>query len=209
MVVRLHSLQQAVFEATDPPAPGRYHGLRATADEFFALPEDGARYELIDGVIVMSPSPTPSHQAVAGEIHRQLANHVAATRRGRVLYETDVVLSFDDGARRLVYRPEIIYFSEGRRHLIRDRVRGAPDLVVEVISESSRALDTGTKRVDYERAGVREYWIVDPAEDRFTFYRLTEGRFVSVPLEGERWRSEVAAGFELDVTRVRAAFERF
>lgn len=67
---------------------------------------------------------------------------------------------------------------------------------------------SATKYGDYEAAGVREYWLIDPAKDRVTFYRLTGERFVEAPTSGDTYTSEVVPGFLLDVSKVRAAFQR-
>lgn len=185
---------------------GCHGGLRLSADEFFALPDDGNKYELIDGVLVMSPSPTPRHQLVAKVILRQLDEYVEQRELGLVLYETDVRLPTPPGSRDLVYRPEIVYLAADRVSRIRGRIEIAPDLIVEVVSPDSRGLDTRTKRDDYERAAVREYWLIDPDAERFTFYRLQDGRFVEAAFSTTAYASEVIHGFSLDLTRVRAAF---
>ncbi len=186
-----------------------FAGLRLTTDEFLALPDDGRKYELVDGVLLMSPSPTPRHQLVAAAIFEQLAAHVRTQRLGIVLYETDVLLA--RGAHRgdLVYRPEVIFISAERVGQIRDRICFAPDVAVEVISPESRSLDTRTKRDDYERAGVREYWLVDPEREAFTFLRLTGGRFETAASTHERYASAVVNGFSLDLAAVREAFHAF
>jgi len=187
---------------------GGYMGLRLTADEYFALPEDGKQYELIDGVVVMSPSATPRHQLVAWTIMRQLGVYVEDHQLGLVLYETDVRLSRGSGEPDVVYRPEIIFLSAARASQVRSRIEIAPDVVVEVVSPDSRSLDTETKFTDYERAGVREYWLIDPERDSINFYRLTDSRFVEVPSAGDFYVSAAVPDFRLDLRVVRAAFSR-
>lgn len=172
------------------------------ADEYLSLPDDGYRYELIDGVVVMTPSPDFDHQDVRGEIEYQLRAHVRKTQCGWVGSEVDVRLSA-----RLVYRPDLLFIN-GKDHPRRPkRIDFAPDLVAEVLSPSTTAFDLETKRADYEKKGVLEYWIVDPQDGSMTFLRLERGRYVEAkPLRG-RFASRAVAGFKLDLKAVRDASE--
>lgn len=182
-------------------------GVRMTADEFLELPEDGCNYELIDGVVIVSPSPKPPHQSIAGEIFRQLANYLESSPVGEALSETDVYLGKGPTGGDLVYRPELVFVERKQLPEITERISGPPALAVEVISRGSRRLDTRTKRDDYERFGVKEYWLVDPQQRTITFYRLEGGRFVEAPPEGDRYTSQAVPGFILDLTKVRKRFE--
>lgn len=181
----------------------QFAGLRMTADQFFELPEDGYNYELLDGVVVMSPSPKPKHQVIAGEIFAQLAWFLRDNPVGEAFMELDVHLGKGDAGADLVYRPEAIFVVADRIERMRERIVGAPDLVVEVISSGSRGLDEVTKKGDYERFGVREYWLVDPDHDRITFYRLTNERLVEIQAEGSTFDSEAVPGFKLDLDRIK------
>lgn len=187
---------------------GGYAGLRLSAEEYFQLPDDGRKYELIDGVVVMSPSPTPRRQLMALEVLKQLSRHVDKEDLGLVLYETDVVFGVRADGRDLVYRPEMIFIRKERVSQIEDRIRIIPDVVVEVVSPDSRSLDEQTKFHDYERAGVKEYWFIDPIEEQTRFYRLTDGRLVDVAVRGSTYESEAVPGLMLDLTPIRGAFHR-
>ena len=184
-------------------------GLRMTAEEFLARPEDKTRYELIDGVVVMSPSPGVRHQRIAAEVFKQLVNHVDKRRLGFVFYEIDVLIGRGPEGRDLVYRPEMIFIRAERENQITERIRIVPDLIVEIVSPDSRSLDTMTKRDDYEQAGVGEYWIIDPERGTFTFYRLIDHRFVALDPHGDFFESQVVTDFRLDLPKVRAAFRSF
>ena len=187
---------------------GQYNGVRMTADEFFDLPDDGYRYELVQGVVVMSPSPKPRHQLVATEILRQLANYLHARRIGRVLPDTDVHLGRDVAGKDFVYRPDILFILAERWRIENNRLVGPPDLAVEVVSPGSRRFDSQTKKEDYERFGLREYWLVDPERRSMTFYRRDDqGRFVEALIDGDVFRSEAVPGFELELRLVRDEFE--
>ncbi len=184
-----------------------YHNLRMTADEFLQIPDEGNNYELIDGVVVMSPSPTPRHQDVAMEIAVQLGIFLREHAIGKVFPEIDVHFGEGPTGGDLVYRPEVIFVRAERLPAMQDKIFGGPDLVVEVISRGSRRMDNETKKNDYERFGVREYWLIDPEREAMTFYRLDENHFVEVPPAGTTFASQAVPGFELDLHRVREAFK--
>lgn len=183
-----------------------YAGLRLTAEEYFALPDDGNKYELVDGVLLMSPSATTGHQRVAAVLFGELYAHVEPKRLGLLLFETDVNLGKSLGGAPIVYRPEIVFISMPRAAQVKRRIEIVPDLVIEIISPDSRSLDSETKFCDYERAGVKEYWLIDPLEERMTFYRLVNGRFVEVPTADDVFISEAVPGFRLNLSKVRAVF---
>ena len=173
-----------------------------SADGYRALEDDGFRYELINGVVILSPSPTPRHQSVLFEVSTQLGVFLHAHAIGRAYPETDVRLDDD-----LVYRPDIVFL---RAERVRDNwecISVPPDLVVEIVSPQYRAFDTETKKSDYERFGVAEYWLIDPDRDEIKFYRLEDGKYREVGPTGDRFASEVIAGFELDLPALRRSFE--
>jgi Uma2 family endonuclease len=184
-----------------------------TADEFFALGESAERLELIDGVVVMSPSPFPIHQAVLDEIQGQLA----VARRGglRVVSFPDTDVEFGPG---LVYRPDLAVYRAERMPKIPSRLRvpPAPDLVIEILSAGSKGTDLITKRDDYERTGVGEYWAIDPAPDlRVRVWRQEKSggaRFIEAalprPEAPDVLESAAISGFTLDLAALRAVVAR-
>ncbi len=190
MVVALTPFEQ--------PAP-LYNGLRMTADEYLALEDDGFRYELIDGVVVTTPSPTLEHQDVRGEIEWQLRTFVRKNRLGWVISEVDVKLGES-----LVYRPDLIFLSGSRLSRLPKRITIAPDLAVEVLSPSSIALDQKTKLADYQRAGVIEYWIVDPTSGSIMFLRLGRLGYTHETHSRDTFESTAVPGFTLDLAAIRA-----
>lgn len=165
-----------------------------TAADYMALSDDGRRYELIDGELVMSPSPIYGHNAVELWVAARMQDYVDARRLGTVNIETDVVLD-----KRLVFRPDIHFVARSRRSIIRKHVYGAPDLAVEVTSPDNRPMDLFTKRRDYERYGVREYWILDIARQPFAAYQwhLRGGRYAGGLLDAAVLRARVIRGFSL------------
>lgn len=186
----------------------KYRGLRMTAAEYLQLEEDGHRYELVHGVVCMSPSPTFRHQEIAAETLTQLRAFLHANPVGVAVAEIDVHLPTADVGGEVVYRPDIVFVRNERVPEGADHVAGAPDLIVEIVSHSSRSYDTKTKKDDYERAGVAEYWIIDPELDTMSFYALRDGRFVEVAPGADKFQSVAVAGFSLDLKRLRDSFSR-
>jgi Uma2 family endonuclease len=173
-----------------------YHGLKMTAEEYFGLPDDGRQYELIDGVLHMVPSPLTFHQKVSIELAFLLMAFVKQHSLGEV-YDAplDVHLSGSQ-----VYQPDLIFISREREAIItRQRIEGAPDLVIEILSPGSADRDRGVKMQNYARYGVREFWLVDPETRRFEFYVGRGGRFEAVEAEEGVYKSTVVKGWELDI----------
>jgi Uma2 family endonuclease len=197
MVVRLAELRRR---------RSGYAGLRLTADEYFSLADDGNRYELIDGVVTMSPSPSADHQRASRAIYDQLSRFVGDHNLGEVFYEIDVHFGKSPDGRDIVYRPDVICFLGPASREIGGRLRIIPNVAVEIVSLESSSRDLETKRLDYERFGVREYWLIDPIEERTTFFRLRDGKFIEAPTGADRYESTVVSGFQLDLARVRATF---
>jgi len=156
----------------------RYNGLRMTAEEYLQLPVDGQRYELVDGVVIMTPSPLPEHQEIAALVTHLLISQLASAPGARVIPDVDVRLREN-----LVYRPDIVAFRPGVLPRGR-RIDFAPNLVVEIISPSSVASDWVTKRRDYEAAGVAEYLLIDPQQRRIVLFRLRGGAFDAIDVDG-------------------------
>lgn len=136
------------------------NGERLTVEEYLATPETNRRQELAWGVVRQPPAPTWDHQAAVGRLFARLDAHVARLKLGQVgVSPIDVVL---DAEQHLVVQPDLVFVAADRRGIIRDRIWGAPDLVVEVLSPDSRRYDREQKRAWYTRYGVRELWLVDP-----------------------------------------------
>lgn len=141
---------------------------------------DEARYELIDGeAFLMSPAPLVEHQEVAGELFRQLANQLDGQPCRPYIAPVDVRLpraDEADAAIDTVVQPDVLVVCDPHK-IDRRGVRGAPDWVLEVLSPSTAAHDQIAKRRTYERAGVREYWLVHPGDRTLTVYVLENGQY--------------------------------
>jgi Uma2 family endonuclease len=169
-----------------------------TADEYCAIGETAERTELIDGVVVMSPSPQPRHQQVVQRVFRQLDAYADAIG-GMVFLDTDVRLASSH-----VYRPDVVAYAAGKLISIPDRLTSPPDLAIEVLSAGTAAYDLITKRDDYERFGVGEYWVVDPRTAAVRCWKRQGSRLVEVVPEGDSVASASLPGFVMDMRPIRA-----
>lgn len=171
---------------------------RASAEEFWSLPESVLPTEYIDGEIIMAPSPNIAHQSTARSIFRALDNSVGAEAADQLFFAPlDVILPSGD-----VVQPDVFFLAkEDVRRATRDgRVRCSPLFVVEILSPGSITHDTLTKRALYERNGVREYWIVDVKERTVAQLVLRRKHYVLRELgESDTIRASVLAGFEMTV----------
>lgn len=147
--------------------------------EYLHWPDD-VRYELIDGVAyLMAPAPTLDHQEVAGEVYYQLRQALQGNPCRAFIAPVDVRFPKAGEADEqvdTVLQPDVLVVCDHSK-LDRRGVRGAPDLVVEVLSPGTSSHDHVRKRRVYERAGVAEYWLVHPIDRMVTVYRLVDGEY--------------------------------
>jgi Uma2 family endonuclease len=181
-------------------------GVRLTYDDFLLFPDDGKRHELIDGEHFVTPSPTLRHQEISGRLFLLIGTWLEAHPIGRLFYAPlDVLFSRFD-----VVEPDLLYASTARARTIMSGsiVQDAPDLVIEIASPATRTRDETIKRRLYERFGVTEYWVVDPAIDVIRVSRLVEGRFGG-PVElsreaGDVLETNLLPGLPLPLARIFA-----
>lgn len=148
--------------------------VKLTVEDFELFPDDGRRHELIDGEHCVTPAPNTRHQRILIHLISVLDPFVRERGLGEIFAAPyDVILSDTD-----VVEPDLLFLSRERLDLLTEKnLHGAPDLVVEVVSESSRRMDEVVKRKLYERFGVREYWVVDPVVETVKVYRLRDDRY--------------------------------
>ncbi len=139
------------------------------ADYIWNTPDDGNRYEVIDGELHVTPPPSFRHQSTVAALFLRVGQHVERHELGKLLpAPLGVVLHEETGI-----QPDLVYFSHARAGIVSERgLEGAPDLVVEVLSPSTRANDRGKKMVSYALGGIPFYWIVDPTARSLEEYRL-------------------------------------
>ena len=152
-----------------------------TLHDYLALPDD-IRVELIDGVFYDMSSPINVHQLIAGEIHRVIATYLREKKATCMPFiaPADVQLDCDD---RTIVQPDVFVVCD-REKIPRARIFGAPDLVIEVLSPSTRKKDITIKTQKYMNAGVREYWIVDPVRKKVLVYLFEKHDYSNMLLFG-------------------------
>jgi Uma2 family endonuclease len=157
--------------------PAQSPSVKFTYEDFLNFPNDGRRHEIIDGEHVVTPSPNTKHQTVSMTLSGALTAYLTHHPVGAVFAAPlDVVFSDLD-----VVEPDLMYISRERAGVLTEQhVRGAPDLVIEILSPGTRRTDEITKRKLYERFGVVEYWVVDPELDLVKIYRRTAEGFTRV-----------------------------
>jgi len=148
--------------------------LLLTYEDYCAVPQDGRRYELLEGELCVGPSPTSRHQRVSRNLEFILHAQVSARGLGEVLdAPMDVIL--DPGT---VVQPDLLFVAASRLAIITERgVEGAPDLAVEIVSGRTGTFDRGPKRQLYARYGVAHYWIVDPDGRSLAEYVLQDRNY--------------------------------
>lgn len=143
---------------------------RLTYEDFLLFPDDDRlRHEIIDGEHYVTASPNLHHQDLVGRLYLTIGSFVEdRPERGRVfLSPCDVVFSFHD-----IVEPDLVFVAPDQFDILTDKnIQGTPALVVEILSPSTRTRDREIKRQLYDRAGVREYWLVDPAAKTITVHR--------------------------------------
>ncbi|KQV77889.1 hypothetical protein ASC64_03475 [Nocardioides sp. Root122] len=143
-----------------------------TADDLSALPDDGHRYELIDGTLIVTPAPSWRHQRAVARLLRALMD--AADGHLEVLAAPFDVRLADD----TVLQPDVLVCRVS--DLTQRNLPAAPLLAVEVLSPSTRLVDLNLKRARYEAAGCPSYWVVDPEAPAITAWDLRDGAYVEV-----------------------------
>ncbi|MDP2754548.1 MAG: Uma2 family endonuclease [Nitrospirota bacterium] len=142
--------------------------------EDYLKTSDDKRYELIEGELLMTPSPVPEHQRISRKIESIIEKFINEKNPGEV-FDAPCDVYLDDEN---VVQPDVFFISKERLDIIGDKnIKGAPDLVIEIISENSAYRDMVQKKKLYARFGVKEYWIVIPEEKLIEIYILKDNTF--------------------------------
>jgi Uma2 family endonuclease len=180
---------------------GYPQSLATTVHDYMRMPQGPPYYQLIDGELHMSPSPSWRHQDIAGNIYATIKGFLRKNDIGRVfIAPLDVCLTEIN-----VFQPDVLYFSHERGKILGERcVEGAPDLVIEILSESTAHLDKGHKRKVYARTGVKELWFVDPdLREIETFQLKTSGDTPVATYSGkDKFRSPLLPGLKFSCSEI-------
>jgi Uma2 family endonuclease len=145
-----------------------------TYEDYCALPDDGLRYEIIDGFLFSEPSPRRAHQQVAANLLMILRAHAREHGLGEVFIAPfDVILN-----RRTIVVPDLVFVTRDRAGVVTERaVEGIPDLIVEILSPSTARRDRVAKLNAYAHRGVPNYWLVDPEARTLEAFELVGGSY--------------------------------
>jgi Uma2 family endonuclease len=176
-----------------PVKPAR---LQMTEEEFVAWCDEDTRAEWVDGEVIMPSPANLKHVDLAGFLNLILRMFVTNRGLGGV-YGPELQVRFASLRRRRV--PDLLFVSTERMNILKaTEVEGAPDLIVEIVSPDSLARDWREKYLEYEAAGVREYWVVDPMSRRFEGYTLdADGHYTLMEEKDGVVYSTVLSGFLL------------
>jgi Uma2 family endonuclease len=170
---------------------------KLTYDDFLLFPDDGQRHELIDGEHYVTPSPSTRHQRLSMRLTGALLDCLKVNPVGELFAAPyDVVFGRFD-----IVEPDLLLVTGDQVDVLTDvHARGAPSLVVEILSKGTRRVDLQTKRDLYERAGVREYWVIDGEMNRIAIHRrASDGRMPQVAdlSESDTLTTPLLPGFSL------------
>ena len=178
------------------PASGKL-----TYEDYAAIPGDGRRHEIVDGVHIVNPAPSTYHQAISSRLLYEFFQQVQLSRQGHVFHApTDLLLTPHD-----IVQPDLIVVLEAHRHIITPtNIKGTPDLVVEILSRATRELDRTQKKSLYEHCGVPEYWIVDPDEHHVERFVLQDGAYQAPSRHENSIEAATIAHVRIDLSKVWA-----
>ncbi|MGD1102938.1 MAG: Uma2 family endonuclease [Terriglobia bacterium] len=171
--------------------------LKYTHADLLLMPDDGKRREIIDGELYVTPSPVDYHQMILFNLTMAFGKFLETHPLGKLRFAPlDVILSEHD-----VLEPDLLLVLNEHQAFLQDWVRGAPYLVIEILSPTTEARDRGIKLKAYARYGVGEYWIVDPVAQVIEVYRLTaEGLHLAATCaKGKTVETPLLPGFSLAV----------
>ena len=175
---------------------------RLTYQEYLNEPETKARFDIVDGKVIMVAGPTRYHQIILGNVYRPVYLVVSERELGEVLFAPLDVIVQQESLR--VRQPDLLFVSNENSGILGDRINGGPDLVVEILSPSNSRIEIESKLSDYARIGVRECWLVSPEAHTAEVLQLEgeEWKRLYIRGIGERIESAVLPGLELAITEI-------
>ena len=180
---------------------------KLTWNDIKDFPESHDRTEIVDGELVMSPTPGLSHQRICTLLGANISPFVAEHNLG-AFFDNPIHVIL---AEHVHYEPDLCFIRRERSHILREVfIEGPPDLIIEVISESNRTHDTVVKFSHYAQYGVEEYWLADPREKVITTWSLEQGEYALLGRfgRGQEVETRVLAGLRLDAEDILGPSEQ-
>ncbi len=171
-----------------------------TYEDYIKTPED-TKYELIEGELLMTPSPIPKHQRISIRLAATIFKFVTEKDLGEV-FDAPCDVCLDN---KNVVQPDILFISKDRVNIIGEKnIQGTPDFIIEIISENTAYRDTIQKKRLYAKFGVKEYWIVAPEDKIVEFYFLKDGEYqlIKTFLEKDTIESYLIKGLKIDLGEI-------
>ena len=173
-----------------------------TYEDYLTFPDnDGIRKEIIEGELFMSPAPSIKHQIVSRQLFVSFFNYVKKNNLGEVFYAPcDIVFSDIN-----IVQPDLIFISKENYQILTDlNIQGAPDLLIEILSPSTKENDRIFKKHIYERFGVKEYWIVDPESETVEIRELKNKKFqLAVKADKNQLiKSQLLKGLQINLSEI-------
>jgi Uma2 family endonuclease len=182
-------------------ADPRPQASKLTYEDYVTLPNDGRRYEILDGELAVSPSPRTLHQRVAARLHFAMEAWLRQNRLGEIfIAPCDVILD-----RTTVVVPDLVFVSQTRAAIVTERaIEGSPDLIIEILSDSTERHDRGAKLKLYAQYGVDRYWIIDADARVLEVYALRDSTYEQIGTyrDSDLVVCDTPAGLELRLAEI-------
>lgn len=172
-----------------------------TYEDYAKLPE-GTPCQLIGGKLIMTPAPSTYHQEISKRLGYLLYEYAELKQKLGKVFHAPIDVYFEDEE---TYQPDIIFISNNRVGIIKkEKIEGAPDIIMEILSPSTAYYDLVHKKDIYAKHGVKEYWIVDPIEKWIESYKNENGKFTLIGRmqKGESINSTVLMGFKVKLDAI-------
>jgi Uma2 family endonuclease len=171
-----------------------------TVDDYMLL-DEGAPFQLINYDLIISPSPIPEHQIISGRIFNAISFFLDKTNNNGIAMYAPMDVYLDAGN---VFQPDLLYIDANRKEIIQQRIEGAPDLAIEILSPSNAYYDLRQKKEAYEKYGVKEYIIIDPIAQNADLYVLKDGAYYldQKAQKTEQLKSVLLPGLSFDLVKL-------
>jgi Uma2 family endonuclease len=163
--------------------------------------EDWNLVQIIDGIEFEMPSPKVKHQEIVSELYFLIRQFLSKNSIGRIM-QSPLDVIFKDKVDRI--QPDLIFVLNQNKHIIKDFIRGIPDLVVEVVSKGSYYVDTKEKKELYQKYGVSEYWIILPEYQSIEIFSFENGKYKTIAqgFDDDIVKSKLLDGFEVKPSQI-------